>query len=131
MRTLRLYLISILLAVTLVACGLLGAEPNFWVVPDRDPWVVTTAPGDYHFSVAVYRVGGFMDPVEVTLLGLPVYIDYVVDPDPVEGLSAVVTLTVSEGAGAGAVSITLVGTSGELVRDLTFTLVVGEPEPPG
>jgi hypothetical protein len=112
------------LALTLSACDMLGlgGEPNFWVIPDSENWELSAGPDANYFSLAIYRVAGFIDPVTLSAPIVPTGIAVEFEPNPVEGFSAVVRVETEEGWEDG--QITIRGVGGELIREAVVTVTI-------
>ena len=123
--------------ITISATGATNTPLNFPVtltvnaatLPDfslsASPSSQTVAPGDStSYNVNVTRFGGFSDPVDLSLSGLPAGLGASFSPNPATGSSSTMTVTTSGAAPTGSYTITITGTSGVLLRTTTVTLVV-------
>ncbi|MGQ0766982.1 MAG: hypothetical protein ACT4OZ_15135 [Gemmatimonadota bacterium] len=89
---------------------------------------LTTRPGsNIATGVNINRTGGFADPVSLEMLGLPGNVQATFDENPATGTSTTVRLNVLAGAQVGLHSLTLRGTSGNLVRGTPMTLQIDPP----
>lgn len=84
------------------------------------------------FTVSLTRTGGFGEPVDLTLSGLPTGASGSFGADPMtiwDGSQTSLTVTTASGTPIGSYPLTITAASGELVRTTSATLVVKAPAP--
>lgn len=80
------------------------------------------------YTTTVNRIGGFADPVTLSVVGLPGNATASFLPNPADASDASSTLTVTtSGDAAGTYPLTISGTAGTSTRTATATLVVSPP----
>ena len=107
-----------------LVCSNCVLEPTFTVSAEPSSLAICT-PDDAEFAITVGSVEGFVDPVDLALVGNPVdtTVDFDTDPVTPPG-SSTLTIGNTGAAVAGTYAMTLSGTSGATVREAGLNLIL-------
>src|SRR6185369_4991739 len=110
-------------------CGT-PATPDFSLSVSPSSVSVSSTGGTATYTVAITRNGGFADPVDLSVSGLPAGATGSFSSNPATGNSSTLTVTVAASTPANSYPLTVTGTSGVLSRTASATLVVQPSAPP-
>jgi len=107
-----------------LVCSNCVLEPTFTVSAEPSSLAICT-PDDAEFAVTIGSIEGFVDPVDLAVVGNPVdtTVDFDTDPVTPPG-SSTLTIGNTGAAVAGSYAMTLSGTSGATVRETMLDLIV-------
>ncbi|HPD06622.1 MAG TPA: hypothetical protein PLC08_01920 [Candidatus Bipolaricaulis sp.] len=99
------------------------ALPDFSLVPT--PTAVQVKPGaSADVAIAVNRVGGFAEPVQFEIEGLPTGVTAAFDPNPAPAGTTTLKLTCGTSAAQGAYTVRVKGTAGTNSKVVTINLTI-------
>jgi DNA primase len=103
-----------------------NAQPDFSVAVTPSSQVVAPG-GSTSYAVSTDRKGGFVDPVTLTVTGLPSGATGTFAPNPTTG-SSTLSVTTNAATPIGVYTLTITGVAGSLTRTSTTTLTVSLPD---
>ena len=99
------------------------ALPDFSLVPT--PTAVQVKPGaSADVAIEVNRVGGFAEPVQFEIEGLPTGVTAAFDPNPVPARTTTLNLTCGTSAAPGAYTVRVKGTAGTNSKVVNINLTI-------
>jgi len=110
-----------------VAALMAAAQPGFSVAAAPSSQNVVQS-GSADYSVTVSRTGGFSDPVNLSVAGVPAGATATFAPNPAD--SSTLTVATSPTTPVATYPLTITGTAGATTHSTSVTLVVNQPPPP-
>jgi len=110
-----------------VAALIAAAQPGFSVAAAPSSQSVVQG-GSADYSVTVSRTGGFSDPVNLSVAGVPAGATATFAPNPAD--SSTLTVATSPTTPVATYPLTITGTAGATTHSTSVTLVVNQPPPP-